>query len=151
MQENVWLAAAMYPTALIVYGWTAQKGVYWLGPMTANFFFGMGSMIVFGTATTMLTEMLHQRSSSGVAVNNFVRNILGCVGGVVAQPLIEVIGNGWLFTGLGIIGFGTAFGVTWAIGRWGRVWMVGMVGSMKEKDGKERERKRKREEEQEKE
>jgi multidrug resistance protein len=119
LRENAWMAAIIYPGALIWYGWTAGKGVIWIVPMIANFFFGIGSMIIFGCVTTMLTEyvpslvgvgfadlndrFMPRRSSSGVAVNNFIRNIFSCVGGIVAQPLIDAIGDGWLFTGLGII------------------------------------------------
>ncbi len=75
MKENMWLAATVYPAALIWYGWTVDRGVHWIVPSIANFFFGVGSMLVFGAATTMLTEFMPKRSSSGVAVNNFVRNI----------------------------------------------------------------------------
>ena len=28
MRENAWLGAIIYPLALIVYGWTVEKGVY---------------------------------------------------------------------------------------------------------------------------
>ena len=53
--ENVWFAAALYPAALIWYGWSAQFHVHWAVPLLANFFFGIGSMLIFGTVTTMLT------------------------------------------------------------------------------------------------
>jgi multidrug resistance protein len=53
LRENAWLAAVAFPAALIWYGWTAEKGVIWIVPMIANFFFGLGSMIIFGTSTTM--------------------------------------------------------------------------------------------------
>lgn len=33
MRENAWLGATLYPAALIWYGWTADKGVYWLAPV----------------------------------------------------------------------------------------------------------------------
>lgn len=33
MRENAWLGALLYPAALIWYGWTAQKGVFWLVPV----------------------------------------------------------------------------------------------------------------------
>lgn len=46
----------------------------------------------------MLTEFVRKKSSAGVAVNNFVRNILSCLGTVVAQPWIDAIGVGWVFT-----------------------------------------------------
>lgn len=122
MRENAWIAAAVYPAALLWYGWTAQKGVMWLAPMIANFFFGAGSMIIFGLVTTMLTELVGKRSSSGVALNNFVRNILSCIGGVVSQPLITAIGNGWLFTGLAVICWISAFSVVWAMRKYGPQW-----------------------------
>lgn len=126
MRENAWIAAALYPLALIWYGWTAEKGIIWIAPMIANFFFGVGSMIIFGVSTTMLTEFMPKKSSSGVAVNNFVRNIFSCLGGIVAQPLINAIGDGWLFTGLGVICLGSAICVVWAMTRFGPRWRVDM-------------------------
>ncbi|KAE8145353.1 major facilitator superfamily domain-containing protein [Aspergillus avenaceus] len=108
MRENAWLGAFLYPAALIWYGWTADRGVFWLVPMIANFFFGIGSMLIFSMATTMLTEFMPKRSSSGVALNNFMRNIFSCVGSLVTAPIIDAIGNGWLFTILGIVAFASS-------------------------------------------
>ena len=126
MRENAWLAAVIFPGALIWYGWTAEKGIIWIVPIISNFFFGAGSMVIFGLATTMLTEFMPKRASSGVAVNNFVRNIFSCVGGIVAQPLIAAIGVGWLFTGLGIICWISALSVVWAMRKYGPKWRVVM-------------------------
>ncbi|KAG4417698.1 hypothetical protein IFR04_009137 [Cadophora malorum] len=131
MRENAWIAAVMFPGAMVWYGWTAEKGIIWIVPMIANFFFGVGSMIIFGVATTMLTEFLPKRSSSGVAVNNFVRNIFSCVGGVVGEPLIKAIGNGWLFTGLGVICWISAFGVVFSMRRFGPKWRITMDAQLK--------------------
>lgn len=61
-------------------------------------------MLIFGMATTMLTEFMPKKSSAGVALNNFVRNIFSCVGAIVASPIMHAIGNGWLFTILGLLG-----------------------------------------------
>ncbi|KAJ5659596.1 hypothetical protein N7507_006047 [Penicillium longicatenatum] len=108
MRENAWLGALLYPAALIWYGWTVEKGVSWPAPIIANFFFGIGSMIIFSMVTTMLTEFMPKKSSIGVALNNFVRNIFSCVGSLITAPLINAIGNGWLFTILGLIGFTSA-------------------------------------------
>lgn len=126
MRENAWIAAVIYPGALIWYGWTADNGIHWIVPMIANFFFGLGSMIIFGMATTMLTEFLYKKSSSGVAVNNFIRNIFSCVGGIVAQPIISAIGNGWLFTILGLVCWVSAFAVIWAMRKFGPKWRIEM-------------------------
>ncbi|KAJ5391360.1 hypothetical protein N7509_006850 [Penicillium cosmopolitanum] len=123
MRENAWLGAFLYPIALIWYGWTAEKGVFWLVPMIANFFFGIGSMLIFSMVTTMLTEFMPRKSSEGVALNNFMRNIFSCVGSVVTAPIIHGIGNGWLFTIPGLVGLASSsviffmrvFGPRWRI------------------------------------
>lgn len=48
----------------------------------------------------MLTEFVRKKSSAGVAVNNFVRNILSSVGTVVAQPWLDATDAGWVFTAI---------------------------------------------------
>ncbi|KJZ71066.1 hypothetical protein HIM_09538 [Hirsutella minnesotensis 3608] len=98
MRENIWIANALYPIGLLLFGWTLQYGVFWFVPSIGCFLFGIASMTVFATATTMLTEFVRKRSSAGVAVNNFVRNILSCVGTIVAAPWVTAMGTGWVFT-----------------------------------------------------
>ena len=34
MRENAWIAAAVYPAALVWYGWTAERGTFWLVPVS---------------------------------------------------------------------------------------------------------------------
>ena len=86
-------------------------------------------MLIFSMATTMLTEFMPRKSSSGVAANNFVRNIFSCVGGIVSQPLILSIGNGWLFTGLGAIAAASSV-VVWAMRHYGPRWRIAMDAKM---------------------
>lgn len=105
MRENAWIGAIMMPISLLWYGWCARYGVYWFAPILANFFFGAGSMLIFAAATTMLTEFMPKKASNGVALNNFVRNIFAFFGTFLAEPLINAIGNGWLFTILAVICF----------------------------------------------
>src|ERR1700760_4949335 len=99
--------------------------------LIALFFFGIGSMIIFAMATTMLTEFMPRKASTGIAVNNFVRNIFSCVGGVVAAPLINSIGNGWLFTILGLVSLFSGFAVIWAMKTYAEKWRVEMDRKMK--------------------
>lgn len=129
MRENAYIAAVVYPATLIWYGWSVNYHLHWAVAAVANFFFGLGSMVIFSMSTTMLTEFMPRKSSSGVAVNNFVRNIFGCVGGIVASPLIDAIGNGWLFTGLGIIAWFSGV-VVWAMKRYGPRWREQMDRAM---------------------
>ncbi|KAK8135842.1 major facilitator superfamily transporter [Apiospora sp. TS-2023a] len=122
MRENAWISATLFPGALIWYGWSVQNGVHWIVPGIANFFFGLGSMLVFSAATTMLTEFMPRRSSSGVALNNFVRNIFSCTGGVIGQPLINVMGHGWLMTMLGLVAWLSGNVCIWLLRRNSRKW-----------------------------
>ncbi|KAI1646247.1 MFS general substrate transporter [Daldinia loculata] len=122
MRENAWISATLYPGALIWSGWTIQYGIHWMAPSVANFFFGVGSMLVFSAATTMLTEFMPQRSSSGVALNNFVRNIFSCVGGIVGQPLINAMGIGWLMTMVGLIAWLSGNLSIWFLRKNSRKW-----------------------------
>ncbi|KAI4702338.1 hypothetical protein J4E81_002701 [Alternaria sp. BMP 2799] len=127
MKENAWIAAILWPSALIVYGWTAEKGIHWIVPMISNFFFGIGSMLIFALVNTMLTEFMPRRAASGIALNNFVRNIFSFTGAIVAEPILSAIGNGWLMTILGIWSVVTGCMALYAMGRWGEKWREAMV------------------------
>ncbi|KAI8931045.1 hypothetical protein NX059_012056 [Plenodomus lindquistii] len=122
MRENAWIAAFLWPSALVVYGWTVERGVHWIVPMVANFFFGIGSMLIFSLVSTMLTEFMPRRAASGIALNNFVRNIFSFTGAMVAEPVLSGIGNGWLMTILGIWSVVTGCAALGAMGRWGEGW-----------------------------
>jgi multidrug resistance protein len=39
MRENAWIAGALFPAALIWYGWTAEKGVHWIVPVSFTHYF----------------------------------------------------------------------------------------------------------------
>lgn len=74
----------------------------------------------------MLTEFMPKRSSGGVAVNNFVRNIFSCTGAVAAQPIINRIGHGWLFTILGIFSWVTGYICIWTLKKKAPAWRISM-------------------------
>jgi MFS family permease len=130
MRENAWIAAILYPTALILYGWTAQYHIHIAVPMVANFFFGVGSMLIFALVNTMLTEFMPKRAASGIALNNFVRNIFSFTGAVVADPAIKGVGNGWLMTLLGIWSLVTGCAALWAMRTWSGRWRAKMVEAL---------------------
>ncbi|TLS29899.1 hypothetical protein PpBr36_03154 [Pyricularia pennisetigena] len=122
MCENAWLAASVYPSALIMFGWTIDKGLHWAVPSVASLLFGLSSMLIFSAATTMLTEFMPSKSSSGIAVNNFVRNIFSCVGTVITQPLIDAMGVGWLCTLVGLLALVLSLGSVYSLKRFGPKW-----------------------------
>lgn len=96
--------------------------------MIAGFLFGASSMILFGLVTTMVTELLPNKPASGVALNSMGRNLFACVGFAIAQPLIDVMGNGWLFTAAGIVMLVTGTLAVEGLRRYGAGWREGMSG-----------------------
>jgi len=79
----------------------------------------------------MLTELVPTKSASVVAVNALGRNLFACVGGVVAQPLIGAVGQGWLFTGLTVVVIAGS-GVKWAMCRFGETWRAKLSNKLAE-------------------
>ncbi|KAJ3501024.1 hypothetical protein NM208_g17021 [Fusarium decemcellulare] len=98
MRENAWIMVTIYPLSLLMFGWSLRYKLHTIVPCIALFFFGVSSMLIFSAATTMLTEFIRKRSSSGVACNNLVRNTLSCIGAIVAAPWINAVDTGWVFT-----------------------------------------------------
>ncbi|QIX00018.1 hypothetical protein AMS68_005535 [Peltaster fructicola] len=135
MRENAWIGAILFPCGMLIYGWTARYGVNIAAPMVANFLFGLGSMLVFAMVTTMLTEFMPRKASHGIALNNFVRNILSCVGTIVAQPLIVAISNGWLFTILGLVCLFSGIVTILVMKHFGARWREGMEERMEKAMG----------------
>ncbi|PQK10292.1 hypothetical protein BB8028_0002g06160 [Beauveria bassiana] len=121
MMENAWAAAVAFPAAMIWYGWTVDKGVFWVAPMFANFVFGLSTMLIFSLAVTMLTEFIPRKPSSGVAVANFLRNIFSCASILLGDPLLRIEGDGWMFTGLAILA-SSGIGVVWWMRNKGAIW-----------------------------
>lgn len=74
MGENAVLGGLLSPMGLMLYGWTVIRVDVWIVPLLGTFFFGFGSMLIFGMCTTMLTmltEFVPGKSSSAIAVQNF--------------------------------------------------------------------------------
>ena len=102
-----------------------------LRQMIGGFLFGASSMILFGLVTTMVTELPPNKPASGVALNSMGRNLFACVGFAIAQPLIDVMGNGWLFTAAGIVMLVTGFLAMGGLRRYGAGWREGMSEKMR--------------------
>lgn len=121
----------VYLFGLLLFGWTLHFGVIWIVPSVGSFFFGLSSMLVFSAATTMLTEFVRTRSSAGVAVNNFVRNMLSCLGIVIAAPWIDAMGTGLAFTIVALVCMAAGYVGIWALRRNAPRWRRQMDEALK--------------------
>ncbi|KAJ5766821.1 uncharacterized protein N7511_004437 [Penicillium nucicola] len=83
-------------------------------------------MLVMGSVNTALTEFTPKRASSGVALANFLRNILSCTGAIITQPLIGAVGVGWTCSAVAIFAFVTGIAAILSLRMWGPQWRVVM-------------------------
>lgn len=134
MKENAWVANTLYPLSLLWFGWTMYYGVQFMVPISALFVFGFTLMLHFTLGTTMLTEFVRKRSSAGVTVNNFVRNILSCVGTIVAAPWMKGVGLRYMMTKLCIICLLLGSLGIWLITRNAQRWRGTLDKALKEMD-----------------
>lgn len=81
----------------------------------------------------MLTEFVRKRSSAGVAVNNFVRNILSCIGTVVASPWIDAIGVGYVSTAVALFCLIVGYSAIWLLRRNAEKWRDQMDQALEER------------------
>ncbi len=58
-------------------------------------------------------------------MNNFLRNIFACMGSVVGQDLVEALGDGCLFTIIGLWALSSGL-VVFVMRRWGLKWRADM-------------------------
>jgi len=99
-------------------------------------------MIVFALVTTMLTEFLPRKASTGIACQNFIRNIFSCVGAILAKPFKDAVGNGWMCTIIAVIAL-TSGGITiMTMKKFGNKWALSMDKVLEEEERVEEEKKR---------
>ena len=94
---------------------------------------------MFSLVTTMLTELVPQRSASLVGLNALGRNSFAAVSGSITQPLATAIGSGWSYTGLSIFALLNIMAVI-AFQRYGSQWrevMDGSIGVIRNVESKE--------------
>lgn len=71
-----------------------------------------------------------KKASNGVALNNCIRNIFSFLGTLLAEPAIRGIGNGWLFTILGVVAACSCFVIP-VMRRFSGKWRETMAREMK--------------------
>jgi MFS family permease len=95
--------------------------------MISNFFTGFGMIIIISVSITMISEFM-PGDPRGLAASVFIRNVLGCVGTVVAAPMLSTLGNGWTFTLWALVALASA-SVIVAVTKFGPRWRESMVAS----------------------
>ncbi|KAF9973544.1 hypothetical protein BGZ73_003207 [Actinomortierella ambigua] len=111
--RSVWPGVITLPLGLLLFGWSLESNLSVSGPIVGIFLVGFGMMMVFSSATTALVDSNAENNmaTSAVACNSFARGLTGAVGGFIALPLLDAIGNGWLYTMWAILTIFGSFGL----------------------------------------
>lgn len=83
------------PAGLLLYGWTAEKGVFWLVPMIGTFIVGVGILFVFGPLASYLVDAFTTHAASALAASTIFRSIFGAFLPLAGPPLYDALGLGW--------------------------------------------------------
>lgn len=96
-------SAILLPLGLIMYGWTADKGVHWIAPMIGTGIMGFGMMGIYMSVQTYLVDAYSAHAASVTAANAVLRSVLGAVVPLFGLELYDALGLGWGNTLLGLI------------------------------------------------
>lgn len=106
--------AAYIPVGLVIYGWTAEKEVFWLVPILSTVLIGLGLILTFMPIMMYLVETYTIYAASAMAANTIFRSLSGTLLPLADKPLYDALGQGWgntLLAGLALIGLPAS----WAI------------------------------------
>lgn len=127
------VAMPLLPLAYLAYGWTVQYQVPVYGPCIVMFFAGLSVIWLYSPNLTYIVDSSVGMASSAVSCNSAARGIAGFVATQTAQPLLDSIGNGPLYsiwTGL-LIMAELALLIVW---KRGRRWREARAAKIEEKE-----------------
>lgn len=106
--------AACIPVGLLIYGWTAEKDVFWLVPILGTVFIGLGLIFTFMPIMMYLVEAYTIFAASATAANTIFRSLGGAFLPLAGKPLYDTLGHGWgnsLLAGLALVGLPASWGI----------------------------------------
>lgn len=96
--------AIMMPIGLIIYGWTAQYRVHWIGPDIGVVILSMGVIVGFQAIQGFLVDSYTRYAASAVAAATVLRSLAGFGFPLFAPSLYAKLDYGWGNTMLAFIG-----------------------------------------------
>ncbi|KZL85257.1 mfs multidrug transporter [Colletotrichum incanum] len=93
----------LIPTGMLLYGWTAERSVFWVVPMTGTTVFGVGVMLIFTPLTSYLVEAFTDHAASALAASAMFSGMFGALLPLVGPPMYAALNLGWGNTILAVI------------------------------------------------
>ncbi|KAL7419949.1 hypothetical protein Q5752_005868 [Cryptotrichosporon argae] len=126
--RTVWLWSPLEWGALLLFGWTLDRGVHIAAPIAATFGLSWTAMSTQSIINTYLVDVFPRSSASATAALNLARCLVGAGATAAVDPTIQAMGVGWTFTlwtglcavSLGLVGVEMRYGGGWRRRREGK-------------------------------
>lgn len=83
------------PIGLFLYGWTADKHVFWIVPIIGTGMVGLGLLATFMPIQTYLVDAFTIYAASALAANTVLRSLIGALLPLAGQKMYATLGLGW--------------------------------------------------------
>lgn len=93
----------IFPVGLLIWGWTAEAEVHWMGPIIGSAVFAYGLMLAFNSIQNWLVDEFFPYSAAAMAAASFLRSTTGCILPIFADNLFLNLGYGWGGTLLALV------------------------------------------------
>ena len=110
--RDSWLLFGTLSAVLVAYGWAIEKRAHVSIPLTLQYVQGFLTTSLYTTFITLLVDVFPDSPSTAAVA----------AGIAALQPLLNVLGIGWYFTALALVGVILGFGLMLAIQAHGRKW-----------------------------
>jgi predicted MFS family arabinose efflux permease len=90
--------SALEIAAVIIFGWTLDKGVHISVPIICTFALGWAVISIYSVIATYMVDVWTKQSASGTAALNLSRCLMGSGGTAAILPVVRAVGVGWAFT-----------------------------------------------------
>jgi predicted MFS family arabinose efflux permease len=95
---------ALYLLEVVGLGWVIQYKVHCSVPLILQFLIGAHGTIIHQTFNALLVDIFPENASTAAAAGNITRCGLAAALVAAMQPLVSVIGHGFFFTLVGLLG-----------------------------------------------
>jgi len=97
------VGAAVLPLGLLIFAWTSDPRIPWIGQVLATALIGMGCLITFWQGVNYIIDCYGFYANSALAINTFIRSIAGAGFPLFASAMYHRLGVDWATTLLAIL------------------------------------------------
>lgn len=84
----------IFPTGLLMYGWTAQAQTHWILPMIGSVVFSYGLMLCFNSLQNYLVDAFYPYGAAAMAGATLLRSVTGAILPVFSPIMYKNLGYG---------------------------------------------------------